>query len=139
MTKQGHHSNKTTSVVSFCEHVRTLQIPNCVHLLSEGNNNNDDDECKNHILWYSKGELNLIKRQARNVIRRFEASCGGDDCYRCLLSSNDDDIRGLERGTDMGYDRSRRRKHSVIQSVLNEQERQKKLGIHDEHKLRQAC
>eukprot|EP00980_Cylindrotheca_fusiformis_P022413 scaffold9279_cov68-Cylindrotheca_fusiformis.AAC.5 len=94
-----------------------------------------------HRIWYSRGELNLIIQQARNMIRGFEASCGGGDggdCYRFLLSSNDD-IRGLEHGTDLGYDRSRRRKHSVIQSVLNEQERQKTLEIHDLNALRDVC
>lgn len=108
---------ETSKSVSFCEQVRTVRIRNNVDMLVNGGK---------HVLWYSRGELRLMVREARNVIRRFE---NGSERPSDLL-------RGLERGTDSGFARSRRIKRIAYNAFFQEQERQKKLGTLDMNELR---
>lgn len=106
--------------VSFDDKVKIVQIPSLESLLHLVELKTD--------LWYSKAEITAIAREAKSVVRRFEAG----------KQRASDHLRGLERGTDAGFYQSLKNKHQAYRAIWRERLRQERLGINDAEGIQKA-
>ena len=89
-------------------------------------------KCNLHKVWYTKQELDTIQYENKRLLRGYQRKTirnkqqNGDDGF-CL--------RGLERQTSGGSNRSLMNRLSCLHMVLQEQNRQWQYGIHDPHLL----
>lgn len=92
------------------------------------------DEQANNLLWYSNRDLNQIDRKNRFVIRALKKARGN---VAAIEKGGDEYcIRGLEHKLSIRAQIERQTNTvCVIQSVLDEQKRQRDLGVKDPNRI----
>mmetsp|Transcript_2084 Transcript_2084/g.4920 ORF Transcript_2084/g.4920 Transcript_2084/m.4920 type:complete len:190 (-) Transcript_2084:39-608(-) len=107
--------------VTFHERVTVYLVPHALEL--------DDDEFA--ASWYQKDEFQTIRQDMHAAVKALSNGT--------FTSDNDDQCkRGLEPRTKQGSRRRRIKKQYARVSVLEEQERQRSLGINNPEALRKA-
>jgi hypothetical protein len=98
----------------------------------------DMSEERIHAVWYDKKDFEDIKKGIVSTVRLM-MSCqeGNGDSSSSVIDNEEHCSRGLEYRTRDGASARRENKWNALNAVLDEQDRQKELGIQNEKLLSQ--
>jgi hypothetical protein len=86
-------------------------------------------------VWYDKKDFEDIKKGIVGTVRLMMSCQEGDGESSCVIDNEEHCSRGLEYRTREGASARRENKWNALNAVLDEQDRQKELGIQNEKLL----